>query len=76
MKHHINSISNYKNNTLYNNELFTLDTLKLEYKAMAESVAKNGGFYIGRYETSLSSATEAEFHLCRMSKKAENCDEK
>lgn len=27
--------------------------LKKEYKAMAESVAKNGGFYIARYETSL-----------------------
>lgn len=36
-----------------------LEGLKQGYKAMAESVAKNGGFYIGRYETSLSSATES-----------------
>ena len=50
--------SNYDNNTSYNNGLFTLDSLKSDYKAMAESVAKNRGFYIGRYETSLSSATD------------------
>lgn len=31
-----------------------LESLKKEYKSMAESIAKNGGFYIARYETSLS----------------------
>ena len=34
-----------------------LDGLKSEYKAMATSVAKNKGFYVGRYETSLTTAT-------------------
>jgi len=34
-----------------------LERLKNEYKLMAESVAKYGGFYVGRYETSLSTAT-------------------
>ena len=47
----------YDNNTSYNNGLFTLDSLKTDYKAMATSVKKNGGFYIGRYETSLSTAS-------------------
>ena len=35
-----------------------LDGLKTDYKAMAISVKRNGGFYIGRYETSLSTATD------------------
>ena len=52
-------VTNYDNNTDYNNGLFTLGSLKEDYKAMATSVKKNGGFYIGRYETSLSTATES-----------------
>ena len=52
-------VTDYDNNTSYNNELFTLGKLKEEYKEMATSVAKNKGFYIGRYETSLSTATES-----------------
>ena len=40
--------------------LVTLDGLKVEYKIMATSVAKNKGFYMGRYETSLSTATASE----------------
>ena len=52
--------TNYDNNKDYNNGLFTLDSLKNDYKTMATSVKKNGGFYIGRYEISLSTATEKE----------------
>ena len=33
------------------------DNIENEYKNMATSVAKYGGFYVGRYETSLSDAT-------------------
>ena len=51
--------TDYDNNKEYNNGLFTLDSLKNDYKTMATSVKKNGGFYIGRYETSLSTATES-----------------
>ena len=53
-------VTNYDNNTDYNNGLFTPDSLKADYKAMATSVKKNGGFYIGRYETSLSTATDKD----------------
>ena len=52
-------VTNYDNNTDYNNGLFTLDDLKEDYKEMVTSVKKNGGFYIGSYETSLSTATES-----------------
>ena len=37
----------------YNNGRVTEKGLKSEYKAMIESVERYGGFYIGRYETSL-----------------------
>lgn len=37
--------------------LFSLESLKQDYKNMATSVAKYGGFYVGKYETSLSDAT-------------------
>ena len=52
-------VIDYDNDTSYNNGLFTPDSLKADYRAMATSVKKNGGFYIGRYETSLSTATES-----------------
>ena len=45
-----------ENNTIGLTEKY----LKNEYKAMATSVAKYGGFYVGRYETSLSNATSSE----------------
>ena len=51
-------VTAYDNDTNYNNGLFTLNSLKADYKAMATSVKKYGGFYIGRYETSLSTATD------------------
>ena len=50
---------NYDNNIDYNKHLFSLDSLKTDYSNMAISVAKYGGFYVGRYETSLSNATES-----------------
>ena len=37
----------------------TLLEMQENYKNMATSVAKYGGFYVGRYETSLSNATES-----------------
>ena len=43
-----------------NNDLFSLESLKIDYKNMAASVAKYSGFYVGRYETSLSNATKNE----------------
>ena len=53
-------LSNYDNNLTYNNSLFSLESLKEDYKNMATSAAKYGGFYVGRYETSLSNATSTE----------------
>jgi type II secretory pathway pseudopilin PulG len=47
-------VSTYDNDTKYNNGLFSKDTLQQEYNAMIESIKKYGGFYVGRYETSLS----------------------
>ena len=41
----------------YSSASAMLAGLKNEYKAMAQSVAKYGGFYVARYETSLTSAT-------------------
>ena len=43
--------------TDYNDDLFSLESLQAEYKNMIKQVIKYGGFYIGRYETSLSTAT-------------------
>ena len=40
--------------SLQEDENLSLQTLMNEFKQMAESVEKNHGFYIGRYETSLS----------------------
>lgn len=47
----------YDANITFTSNLFTLQTLKNNYKKMVTSVAKYNGFYIGRYETSLSDAT-------------------
>ena len=52
-------VTAYDNDTANNNGLFSLDSLKNDYKTMATSVKKYGGFYIGRYETSLSTASES-----------------
>ena len=53
----------YLENTEYGDESnnntigLTLSAMQEDYKNMATSVAKYGGFYVGRYETSLSDAT-------------------
>ena len=44
----------------YNTIGLTPATMQEDYKSMAASVAKYGGFYIGRYETSLSNANSTE----------------
>ena len=43
----------------YNTIGLTLSDMQTDYKNMALSVAKYGGFYIGRYELSLTDATES-----------------
>ena len=48
------------NRPVYNNNLFSLESLKTDYRNMATNVAKYAGFYVGRYETSLSNSTETE----------------
>ena len=48
------------NNTRYNTIGLTLSNMQGDYKNMVTSVAKYGGFYVGRYETSLSNATSTE----------------
>ena len=42
----------------YNNIGLTLDEMKSNYRNMAISVAKYKGFYVGRYETSLTDSNE------------------
>ena len=46
-------VSNYDNNTSYNNGLFTKDSLQDEYNNMMKSVEQYHGFYVGRYELGL-----------------------
>ena len=53
----VGSGTEFDNMTSYNNNDFSLKSLKDDYRNMATSVAKYGGFYVGRYETSLSTAT-------------------
>ena len=43
----------------YSSRAGMLEGLKNEYKEMAQSVAKYGGFYVGRYETSLTTSTSS-----------------
>ena len=50
-------LKNYDNDASYNTIDVTLSEMRENYKNMATSVAKYGGFYVGRYETSLSNAT-------------------
>ncbi len=47
------------NNSSCNTIGLTLFNMQTDYKNMVTSVAKYGGFYVGRYETSLSDATES-----------------
>ncbi len=46
-------VSDYDNNTTYNNGLFTKDSLQIDYNNMIKSVNINHGFYVSRYEMSL-----------------------
>ena len=50
-------VKEYDNNASYNTIGVILSEMQENYKNMAISVAKYGGFYVGRYETSLSDAT-------------------
>ena len=50
-------VKDYDNNTSYNTIGLTLSEMQENYKNMATSIAKYGGFYVGRYEISLSDAT-------------------
>ena len=49
--------TDYGDASKYNTIGLTLATMQEDYKNMSVSVAKYGGFYVGRYETSLSDAT-------------------
>ena len=50
---------NYSDGSSYNTIKLQLLELQTNYKNMATSVANYGGFYVGRYETSLSDANES-----------------
>ena len=50
-------VENSDNNPSLNTIGVTLSEMQENYKNMATNVAKYGGFYVGRYETSLSDAT-------------------
>ena len=50
----------YGDKSSYNTIGLELSNMQEDYKNMATSVAKYGGFYVGRYETSLSNATSTE----------------
>ena len=52
--------SDYGDASKYNTIGLTLATMQEDYKSMAASVAKYGGFYVGRYETSLSNASSTQ----------------
>ena len=52
--------SSYADGSSYNTIGLQLSDMQTDYKNMAMNVAKYGGFYVGRYETSLSNATSTE----------------
>ncbi len=53
-------VSDYDNNTTYNNGLFTKDSLQSDYNDMIKSVNINHGFYVARYEMSLDTNKNAQ----------------
>ncbi len=53
-------VSDYDNNTTYNNGLFTKDSLQSDYNDMIKSVNINHGFYVSRYEMSLDTNKNAQ----------------
>ncbi len=48
-------LKDYDENKDYNNNIITLDGIKSDFLKMVTSVAKYGGFWVGRYESSLVS---------------------
>ena len=52
--------SSYGDASSYNTIGLKLSDMQRDYRNMAAKVAKYGGFYVGRYETSLSNATSTE----------------
>ena len=50
----------YGDASSYNTIGLKLSDMQRDYRNMAAKVAKYGGFYVGRYETSLSNATSTE----------------
>ena len=50
-------VKSFDNNASFNTIGVTLSEMQESYKNMATNVARYGGFYVGRYETSLSNAT-------------------
>ena len=52
--------TDYGDASRFNTIGLTLSNMQEDYKNMVTSVAKYGGFYIGRYETSLSNANSTE----------------
>ena len=53
-------VKNYDNDSSYNTIDLKLSDMQRDYRNMAASVAKYGGFYVGRYETSLSNANSSQ----------------
>ena len=53
-------VKNYDNDSSYNTIDLKLSDMQRDYGNMAASVAKYGGFYVGRYETSLSNANSSQ----------------
>ncbi len=55
--HEPDIVSDYDNDTSYNNGLFTKYSLQEEYNKMMQSVETYHGFYVGRYELGLEGTT-------------------
>ena len=53
-------VKDYDNYSSYNTIGLQLSDMQRDYRNMAAKVAKYGGFYVGRYETSLSNATSSQ----------------
>ena len=67
-------VSDYDNNTTYNNGLFTKDSLQSDYNDMIKSVNINHGFYVSRYEMSLDTNKNAQSKKNAISANASQTD--
>lgn len=65
-------VSMYDNDIKYNDGLFSKEILQQEYNAMIESVKKYGGFYVGRYETSLSDINDSSLEVTGIAQSKSN----